>query len=160
MPSLFSSFCQSKASFILTQSCLHPAKDQHAAAEMSKSMGRILTAKKKRKQKRCMKCRLTVGLRSLAWGHLSADGPGEKLWAITTSWSASSYVLTHNLFSSKTFWGVFIYSTSCLSHPGVNLQIRHLPQNYVAASHRIFHFFSPARVCFGMLWTHANNPGS
>lgn len=47
MPSLFSSFCQSKASFILTQSCLHPAKDQHAAAEMSKSMGRILTAKKK-----------------------------------------------------------------------------------------------------------------
>lgn len=57
---------------------------------------------------------------------------GETHWVFTTSWSETLRVLAHNLFSRRLFLGVFICSTSCLSHLSVNPEIRDLLQNYVA----------------------------
>lgn len=81
----------------------------------------------------------------------------EELWAFTTSWSASLQVLAHNLFSWRLFRGVFICSTSCLSHLSVNPPIRDLLQNYVACLSPhfslsfLFSFFF-FKYCTCLLW--------
>lgn len=76
------------------------------------------------------------------WLH---TGPRQQHRAFTTLTEPLLHASLHIIYSARDFFylvgGVFICSLSCLSHLGVNPQIADLLQNYVAASHCIFHFF-------------------
>lgn len=101
--------------------------------------------------RRCVKCCLTGGLKTLAPGHLAPDGPGRHT-ELSPHHGVKAHASLHIIYLAEDFWGCFfICSTSCLSHLVANSGIQDRPQNYVAESVHFFHFFSsiPARC---LLW--------
>lgn len=93
-------------------------------------------------------------------GRPSSRRAGETRWAFTTSWSESSRLLPHHLFSRRLFGGVFLFVLRLAGLTSLwTLGSMDLLQNYVANSQPISSFFFSALhvVCFGMLSPHINN---
>lgn len=106
--------------------------------------------------RRCVKCCLTGGLKTLAPGHLAPDGPGRHT-ELSPHHGVKAHASLHIIYLAEDFWGVFLFvlHLACLTSPG----IQDLLQNYVADSLCIVFIFFPSlhAVCFGMLSPYINN---